>query len=284
MKRTIDFTTEMGEGFALPPFGLSLDFWSSMEANGERIHQRQFMQRFDDELMPHVSSASLACGMHSGDPAILSSVAARLAERGVAIGAHPSYPDPFRFGQKRVDMTRPELEAVILFQLGALGAIAKAAGKRLQHVWCHGALGFDVSYDVDVCQVMVGAIRKYDPELTLVLMLAGSAVEHAKASGIRIATLAFLDRGYDPNGRIVPRNHPAALLKEPSDVGARVIDIVRDGVVRAVDGTVIPASVDMILLHCDTPGAGEMAKVVVRSLAEAGVEIRPLAAAKANAA
>lgn len=278
MKRTIDFTTEMGEGFALPPFGLSLEFWRTMEAKGERIHPRQFMQRFDDELMPHVSSASLACGVHSGDPAVLCSVVGQLAQRGTGIGAHPSYPDPFRFGQKRVQMTSAELEASILFQLGALGAIAKGAGKRLQHVWCHGALGFDVSFEPEICDVMIGAIRKYDPELTLVLMVAGVAVPHAKKSDIRIATLAFLDRGYGPEGRIVPRNHPEALLKSAAAVEARVADIVRDGVVRAVDGTPIPADVDMILVHCDTPGAGDMAQGVVRALARLNVAIKPLAA------
>lgn len=280
MKRTIDFTTEMGEGFALPPFGLPIEFWRHMEANGERIHERQFMRRFDEELMPHVSSASLACGVHSGDPAVISSVSARLVERGVRIGAHPSYPDPFHFGQKRVDMTRAELEAVILFQLGAVGAIAKGTGTRLQHVWCHGALGFDVSYDQDVCDVMIGAIRKYDPELTLVLMLGGKTVPHAKQSGLRIATLGFLDRGYGPNGRIVPRNHPEALLKSASAVEARVTEIVRDGNLRAVDGTVLPADVDMVLVHCDTPGAGEMAGAVVRSLKKLNVDIRPLAGVK----
>lgn len=279
MKRTIDFTTEMGEGFALPPFGLSLDFWRTMEAKGERIHPRQFMQRFDEELMPHVSSASLACGVHSGDPAVLCAVVGQLAKRGTGIGAHPSYPDTFRFGQKRVEMTKPELEASILFQLGALGAIAKGAGKRLQHVWCHGALGFDVSFDPEICDVMLGAIRKYDPELTLVLMVAGAAVPHARKNpDIRIATLAFLDRGYGPEGRIVPRNHPEALLKSAAAVEARVADIVRDGVVRAVDGTPIPADVDMILVHCDTPGAGEMAQGVVRALARLNVAIKPLAA------
>jgi 5-oxoprolinase (ATP-hydrolysing) subunit A len=277
MKRRIDFTTEMGEGFVLPPFGLALEFWRAMEANGERIHPRQFMRRFDDELMPHVSSASLACGVHSGDPAILRATVERLAARGTAIGAHPSYPDPFRFGQKRVEMTKSELEASILFQLGALGALAKGAGKRLQHVWCHGALGFDVSFEPEICDVMIGAIRKYDSELTLALMAAGAAVPHAKKSGIRIATLAFLDRGYGPEGRIVPRHHPEALLKSAAAVEARVRDIVEDGVVRAVDGTPLPADVDMVLLHCDTPGAGDMAQGVVRALARLNVSIRPLA-------
>lgn len=277
MKRSIDFTTEMGEGFALPPFGLPIDFWRGLEANGERIHERQFMRRFDEELMPHVSSASLACGVHSGDPAILSSVAARLIERGVRIGAHPSYPDAFHFRQKRVDMTREELEAVIVFQLGGVGAIAKAAGTRLQHVWCHGALGFDVSYDPDVCDVMIGAIRKYDPELTLVLMLGGKTVSHAKKSGLGVATLGFLDRGYGPEGRIVPRQHPEALLKTADAVEARVVQIMREGTLRAVDGTVLPAEVDMVLVHCDTPGAGEMADVVVRTLKMLDVDIRPLA-------
>jgi 5-oxoprolinase (ATP-hydrolysing) subunit A len=276
MKRSIDFTTEMGEGFALPPFGLSLDFWRAVETKGERIHPRQFMQRFDDELMPHVSSASVACGVHSGDPAILGSVVERLAVRGTAVGAHPSYPDPFRFGQKRVEMTPAELEASILFQLGALGAIAKGAGKRLQHVWCHGALGFDVSFEPGICDVMLGAIRKYDPELALVMMVAGAAVPHARKSGIRIAELAFLDRGYGAEGRIVPRSHPEALLKSAAAVEARVKDIVQDGVVRAVDGTPIPADVDMILLHCDTPGAADMAQGVVRALARLNIPVRPL--------
>jgi UPF0271 protein len=124
-------------------------------------------------------------------------------------------------------------------------------------------------------------MRKYDPALTLVMMVAGAAVPHAKKNAdIRIATLAFLDRGYGADGRIVPRNHPEALLKSAAAVEKRVEDIVRDGVVRAVDGTPIPANVDMILVHCDTPGAGDMAQGVVRALDRLGVAIRPLARSK----
>ena len=242
------------------------------------------MPRFDDVLIERVTSASVACGVHSGDPAILSSVVRRLVARDVAVGAHPSYPDAFRFGQKRVEMERWELEASLLFQLGALGAITTAAGSRLHHVWCHGALSFDVSYDSGVCEVMVGAIRKYDPELTLVLMANGAAIPWARTSGIRVATLAFLDRGYDASGRIVPRNHPGALLQDPGDVAERAVDLVRDGVLQAVDGTRVPVSADMILLHCDTPRAGEMANAAVRRLADIGVALSASGSAGASAA
>jgi lactam utilization protein B len=126
--RSIDFSTEVGEGFAIPPFGLPVDFWRGLDAGGERIHPRHFMQRFEDEMLPYISSAGIACGVHSGDPVVIARAARRLAERDIAIGAHPSYPDVFHFGQHRVALEPAELEAVLLFQFGALGAIARAHG------------------------------------------------------------------------------------------------------------------------------------------------------------
>jgi len=278
MTSTIDFSTEVGEGFALPPFGLSADYWQNVEVDGRRMHERQFMRRFDDGLIPYVSSASVACGLHSGDPVVIADTVKRLAARGIAIGAHPSYPDVFRFGQTHVDLDREGLRAVLLYQLGALQAIVEREGARLQHVWFHGALSFDVNYDVGTCEEVADILLEYDPSLTLVLMMGSPAVAVAKRLGARVATLAFLDRGYGTDGRIVPRNHPAALLQSAGEVAARAVGIVRDRLVRAVDGSTIAGSADMLLVHCDTPGAGDMARAVVQALDREGVQIRKLAA------
>jgi len=277
MVPTIDFTTEVGEGFALPPFGLSTDTWRKLEVDGGRMHERQFMRRYEDELIPYLSSASVACGLHSGDPVVIADTIKRLDARGIAIGAHPSYPDVFRFGQTHMDLRPEGLQAVLLYQLGALRAIVERTGAKLRHVWFHGALAFDVNYDVETCEAVVGMLQRYDPSLTLVLMMGAPAVAAARRLGARVASLAFLDRGYGTDGRIVPRNHAKALLRSPEEVAERAVGIVRDGVVRTVDGSTIPAAADMLLVHCDTPAAGQMAQAVAEALARQGVQIRRLA-------
>jgi UPF0271 protein len=275
MITTIDLSTEVGEGFALPPFGLPTDTWRRLEIDGRRMHERQFMRRFDDELLPYVTSASVACGLHSGDPVVIADTVKRLAARGIAIGAHPSYPDVFGFGQQRVDVDREGLKAVLLYQLGSLRAIVESAGAKLQHVWFHGALAFDVNYDAGTCEAVVELLLEYDPSLTLVLMMGAPCIATARRLGARMATLAFLDRGYGADGRIVPRHHPQALLRNADEVAARAVSIVRNGTLQAVDGSAIPASADMLLVHCDTPGAGDMARAAFQALEDAGVRVRP---------
>ena len=141
----VDLATETAEGFVLPPAGIPLDELNSLQATGGKtLHPRHLQQRYDEEVFPFISSAHLACGMHSGDPLLMRRIARELLARNVRLGAHPSYPDVVGFGQKRVEMDDGDLESVILYQLGALGTVVRGLGARLEHVKCHGRLAFDI--------------------------------------------------------------------------------------------------------------------------------------------
>lgn len=274
----IDINSEMAEGFDLPPCGIDLATLESiaLPGSGARFHARHGMARFDHEVMPYVSSVSLACGAHSGDPLVLQRTIPTLVMRGIKIGAHPSYPDIFRFGQHRIDMDPSQLEAVILFQLGALGAVLKAHGERIQHVKCHGALQTDVSYDPTVTKAMVRAIRAYDSEIVLVLMAGSPCVAVARDLGVTVAEEAFLDRGYGVDGRIVARNHPAALLKDPHEAATRTVRMVLAGEGTSVDGVHFALRADTYCIHSDTPNVSALITAIDRALRESGVQRRPL--------
>jgi UPF0271 protein len=276
--RAIDIATETAEGFSLPPFGIPLHDLRQLvlTSSGRRLHARQFQERFDEDVFPHISSAHLACGVHSGDPVLIRNTAKNLIARGVRLGAHPSYPDAFNFGQERLDLSTDELEAVLLYQFGALDSVVSGVGGRLDHVKCHGALAFDIAYDERYCQAMIDAVNKFDPELIVVFMAESPGLQYAKSKGVRVAAEGYADRGYARDGRLVARDHPQALLKTPEQAANRILEIVREGKVTCVDGTRIEMSVDTVCLHSDTAGAGAIAAAVREALDRCRVEVRPL--------
>jgi UPF0271 protein len=231
----------------------------------------------DDALLPLVTSANVACGAHAGDPLVMDRTV-QLAQRwGVAVGAHPGYPDRDGFGRRDLDMTPDELEASLLAQLGALWAVARGRGVPLTHVKAHGALYNRAARDPVLAETVCRAIRRFSTDL-IVVGLAGSALLDAgRASGLAVAAEAFADRAYEPDGSLRSRRLPGAVHGDPQAAAEQALSIARDGRARAFDGTPVAVVADTICLHGDTLGAPAFAKAVRAALESACIEVRALA-------
>jgi 5-oxoprolinase (ATP-hydrolysing) subunit A len=236
----------------------------------------------DDEraLLQLVSSINVACGFHAGDPGVMRRVVMTAASLGVAIGAHPSYPDRSGFGRRFIDCTHEEIVADLLYQVGALAAFCRAAGVPLRHVKPHGALYNHAAIDAATAGAIVAAVRLFDP--TLALVAPADSILHRAGfeAGLHVLAEAFADRGYRPDGTLVPRRQPRALIDAPDEAAARALRIAREGAVDAVDGSTIPMHADTICLHSDAPGAVERARAIRALLVASGVPVaapeRPL--------
>lgn len=229
----------------------------------------------DVALLDLVSSANVACGFHAGDPSLLRRVCEAAAARGVAVGAHVAYRDLVGFGRRYVAASRTELRDDVVYQVGALDACARAAGTRVAYVKPHGALYNRIVHDEVHAAAVVDAV--VDLGATLPLMgLPGSAVLRLAADlGVRKLTEAFGDRGYRPDGTLVPRGRPGAVISDPTLVAARVVRLATDGVVDASDGSPVRAAVDSVCVHSDTPGALDVLRAVRTALDDTGVLVRP---------
>ena len=274
----VDLSSEMAEGFALPPAGVPIDVLSglTLPENGVGFHPRHAADRYDDAITDVISSVHLACGLHSGDAVVLQRCLPPLIARGVQLGAHPSYPDVFNFGQDRVALSHDELVAILLYQFGALAGVLSKFGQSVRHVKCHGALSFDVAYERWACEAMAEAIKTFDPTMVLVLMAGSPGVAVARDLGVAVIEEGFLDRQYTAEGRLVPRKHPKALHDSAEDVVGQLLGFVRDGIVRAVDGTDVPMRPRTFCLHSDTPSAVSFAEAVVAALDRAKIAVRPI--------
>ncbi|WP_374315247.1 LamB/YcsF family protein [Microbacterium sp.] len=228
----------------------------------------------DDEAMfAVISSASVACGGHAGDAASMRDSVERAARHGVAVGAHPSYPDRANFGRLPMAISPDELAAAVAVQLGAL----VAAGADIRYVKPHGALYHAVTADRAQADAVARAGAPHAALLGRalpVLGLDGEIVRAAASAGLPFVREAFLDRGYTGAGRLVPRSAPGALLDQPDAVAARAVRLVREGVVEAVDGTLVRADAASLCLHGDSPAAVAMARSVRAALDAAGIEVR----------
>lgn len=252
--RRIDLNADLGEGFGVWRLG------------------------DDDALLGVVSSANVACGFHAGDPLTMRRVCGRAAAAGVAVGAQVSYRDLAGFGRRFIDVEPAELAADVLYQLAALDGIARAAGTRVSYVKPHGALYNAAVTHEGQAQAVVDAVLAFDRRLP-VLGLPGSALlRSAEAAGMRPVAEGFADRGYTPEGRLVPRREPGALVEDPAAVAERAVRMATDGVVVAVDGTALLMPVESVCVHGDTPGAADLARAVRTALTAAGVGVRPFAA------
>ncbi|MFM6848484.1 MAG: LamB/YcsF family protein [Terrabacter sp.] len=231
----------------------------------------------DAAVLDVVTSANVACGFHAGDPLTLRTTCAYAAERGVVVGAQVGYRDLAGFGRRFVDVPADALTADVIYQLGALAAMAHVAGTRVAYVKPHGALYNAIVHHEAQAQAVVDAVVAVDTSLPI-LGLPGSVVlDRATAAGLRAVSEAFADRSYTPDGRLVPRTEPGAVLHDVAEVAARVVRLAREGVVAAVDGTDVEVRAESVCIHGDTPGAVEMARAVRRELEAAGFEIRPFA-------
>ena len=248
----VDLNSDMGEGFG--PYRLC-----------------------DDEaMMDVVTSANIACGFHAGDPDTMARMVRLARERGVDVGAHPGLPDRQGFGRRELPFGQDELRQQMLYQLGALTAIARVEGVTVSHVSFHAAMGNMVNRDPALAAAMMQAIRTVDAGL-IVFATADSIIERAAIeAGLKTLTLFLADRAYDAKGALVSRGQPGALVKDEVLVRARVKQFLLDGTVRAIDGAVIPMRARSILVHSDTPGSLELARTVRSEIEAAGGTVMPV--------
>ena len=227
----------------------------------------------DDAMLDIVTSANLACGFHAGNPVGLAASCRAAEKRGVRIGAQVGYFDLAGFGRRRIDVEPAELTADVIYQIGALQALSRAAGSALGYVKPHGALYNTIVYDRAQARAVAAAVLAADPGLP-VLGLAGSVFfEEARRLGLRTVAEAFADRAYQPDGRLVPRSAAGAVLRDPDQIAQRVLGMVQTGTVTACDGTLIAVEVESLCVHGDSPGAVEIAAAVRDRLASAGIEL-----------
>ncbi len=249
MERSVDLNSDLGESFGA---------WSMGD---------------DVAMLRIVTSANIACGFHGGDPSTMLAVCRTAAENGVAIGAHVSYRDLAGFGRRPMDVPAAELRDEVLYQLSALAGLARVAGSSVRYVKPHGALYNRIVADEAQARAVAEAVAAFDAGLPL-LGLAGSAVERASAeAGLRFVREAFVDRGYRPDGTLVPRGEPGAVLSDGEEIAERALRLVAEGRVLAAGGEDIAVEVDSLCVHGDTPGAVGMAEAVRRRLDEAGVRV-----------
>lgn len=249
----IDLNSDLGESFGPWPMGQ------------------------DAALMTAITSANVACGFHAGDPSTMRATVQLARMHGVAIGAHPGFPDLVGFGRRELRASAQEVEDLVTYQVAALAGMAAAQGARLQHVKAHGALYNMAVRDRGLAQAIARAVAAFDRSL-IFFGLSHSELLHAgDAAGLRVAAEVFADRAYEPDGSLASRQKPGSVIHDADAVVARSIRMVRDREVIALDGSTIRLDADTICLHGDTPGAAALARAVRQGLEAAGITVRALA-------
>ncbi|NSY19629.1 LamB/YcsF family protein [Neorhizobium sp. AL 9.2.2] len=233
----------------------------------------------DCAMLDVVSSANVACGFHAGDPAGILKTVKAAAERGVAIGAHVGYRDLAGFGRRNMDPSSDELIGDVIYQIGALQGLAKAAGTRVTYVKPHGALYNTIAIDARQAADVIAAIRAIDPSLVLMALAGSQLVEQARSAGLTVVAEAFADRAYTPEGNLVSRREKGSVLHDPELVAQRMLRMVRDGVIEAIDGTVTKIDAQSICVHGDSPGAVAIAQRLRALLEQSGLAVQPFAPA-----
>jgi UPF0271 protein len=250
----IDLNADLGEGFGA---------WRMGE---------------DEALMQLISSANVACGFHAGDPLIMDNTVRRAKDLGIDLGAHVGFPDLQGFGRRRVNIDLKELCSIVVYQLGALTGIARAAGHRVTHMSFHGALGNMAAADVELAGPLVRAVASFDPQM-IISSSSSKAIEGAaERCGLRVATTFLADRAYDQHCLLVPRGTPGAVVTDHRQVMERVSQLLEDGTVTTLDGKRIAVNAQSILLHGDTPGAVELARSIRANIEGQGGVITPVTA------
>lgn len=229
----------------------------------------------DEQILPVVTSANIACGFHAGDPLGILNTLKHAVKLGVTIGAHVAYPDLVGFGRRNMDLSRDELIADVLYQISALDGLAKVAGSKVKYVKPHGALYNTIAKDQVQAQAVIDAIKMYNPELVLVALAGSNLVAQAKASGLKVVSEAFADRAYNRDGSLVSRRLEGAVLHDAECVAKRVVSMLQQGGVESIDGIFTPIQADTICLHGDTNGALEMSAAIKAELLKNNIQIRP---------
>ncbi|VVO19446.1 hypothetical protein PS689_04104 [Pseudomonas fluorescens] len=248
--RAIDLNSDLGESFGA---------WSMGD---------------DAAILEVVSSANVACGFHAGDPAGILRTLEAAAARDVAVGAHVAYPDLVGFGRRNMDVPAEQLTADVIYQIGALQGLARSAGTTVTYVKPHGALYNTIADDPVQAAAVIQAILRIDPQLKLVCLANSKLLGWARDAGLTCVSEAFADRAYTAQGTLVSRSRPGAVLHDVELITARMLRLVRDGVIEAEDGSLIELEADSICVHGDIPGAVNIAHALKQRLLEAGVNIR----------
>ncbi|HSL20450.1 MAG TPA: 5-oxoprolinase subunit PxpA [Vicinamibacterales bacterium] len=249
MARSVDLNCDMGESFGAYSLGA------------------------DAEVMSTITSANIACGFHAGDPAVMRATVRLARAHGVAVGAHPGLPDLAGFGRREMQVSPDEVEGMVLYQLGALAAMARAEGVQLQHVKPHGALYNMAARNVTLSDAIARAVRAFDPSLILFGLAGSPMLAAGEAAGLRVASEVFADRAYEPDGSLTSRRREGSVIHDADAVAARAVRMVRDGSVVATTGASIALRADTICVHGDTPGAADLARRIRQALESAGVAV-----------
>lgn len=228
----------------------------------------------DEALFPLVTSVNLACGFHAGSPLRIKEAVARAKAHGVAVGAHPGFPDLVGFGRREMALSPDEVYADLLYQIGALSAFLKAEGLLLHHVKPHGALYLKACRDRETARAIAQAVRDFDPGLPLVVLPYTVYEEEARALGLRVVLEAFPERAYLKNGQLAPRTLPGSWISDPEEAARRALRMVLEGRVEALDGGEVEVRAETLCIHGDNPSAPQVARAVRRALEEAGVGVR----------
>jgi UPF0271 protein len=231
----------------------------------------------DSAMFRSVSSANVACGFHAGDPSVIRSTCRNAAAAGVVIGAHVGYRDLAGFGRRFLDISPTELADDVVYQVGALQALAAVEGSRVRYVKPHGGLYNAIVHHTAQAQAVVDAVKSMDADLPILGLPGSEVLRLAEAAGLRAVTEAFADRAYNPDGTLVSRSLPGAVLDDPAQVAEQVLRMATESSVRTIDGSVLKIQAESICVHGDSPGAVEMATAVKTALAAAGVTISAFA-------
>jgi UPF0271 protein len=248
----IDLNCDMGESFGAYKLGM------------------------DEEVIQYITSANIACAWHAGDPLVMDRTVKMAVDHGVGVGAHPGYPDLMGFGRRNMDCTPQEIRGYLIYQIGAIEAFCKAHGCRLQHVKPHGALYLTAVENEEVARAIAEAIVSVNPELFYVA-LAGAkgqlVTRIGREVGLKVIYEAFPDRAYTPEGTLVSRRLPGAVIKDPQAVSERALRMAKEGLVIAVDGTSIALEAQTLCVHGDTPTAVDLVKSIRETLEADGVAV-----------
>lgn len=257
MDTVIDLNCDLGEGFGA---------WTMGD---------------DEALIAIVTSASIACGFHAGDPGIMRRLCAAAAASGAAIGAHVGYRDLVGFGRRRIEIAPAELVDDIVYQIAALDGFARLAGERVRYVKPHGALYNTIAAEPEYARALAEAVRRYDPRLHVVGLAGSPGLREVAAAGLTTVAEAFADRAYTSDGQLVSRAKPGAVLHDVDVIASRCIRLARTGEVESIDGATVSVSAQTICVHGDTPGAVAIARQVRETLLAEGITLAPFAASGA---
>jgi len=230
----------------------------------------------DTGLMKSITSANIAAGFHAGDPSVLRATIRTAKAHGVAVGAHPGFPDMVGFGRRELNVTAREAEDLVLYQVAAVAGVASAEGMRIQHVKPHGALFNMAVRNAELAAAIARAVAAFDPMLLLFGLPGSEILKAGRSEGLRVAAEVFADRAYEPDGSLASRRKPGSVIHEAEMVVERAVRMVKDHTVVAIDGSVVPLQADTICVHGDTPGSDDLAASIRAGLERAGITVKPV--------